>query len=137
MRILLLRAIGLRGRRERAMKKAGNREQETGNRRRPAGPRTLDLNSVSVAAECMVRAVLLPGVKVVLAVGWLMLVLGMSAFTASAMGLNNAAGYARSGTMNEGPSPAAQTSANMPQARLTIHYNRVFMQWLYMYLNKL
>jgi hypothetical protein len=37
----------------------------------------------------------------------------------------------------DGPSPAAQTSANMPQARLTIHYNRVFMKWLYMNLNKL
>jgi hypothetical protein len=44
---------------------------------------------------------------------------------------------ARSATLCDGPSPAAQTSANMPQARLTIHYNRVFMQWLYMFLNKL
>jgi hypothetical protein len=40
-------------------------------------------------------------------------------------------------TLSDGPSPAAQTSANMPQARLTIHYNRVFMKWLYMNLNKL
>jgi hypothetical protein len=95
------------------------------------------MNSVSVAAECVVRAVLLPGVKVVMAVGWLLLVLGMSAFTASAMSLDNGTAYARSGMLGDGPSPAAQTSANMPQARLTIHYNRIFMQWLYMYLNKL
>ena len=44
---------------------------------------------------------------------------------------------AHAAVYTDGPSPAAQTSANMPQARLTIHYNRVFMQWLYMYLNKL
>lgn len=37
----------------------------------------------------------------------------------------------------DGPSPAAQTSANMPQARLTVHYNRVFMKWLYANLGKL
>jgi hypothetical protein len=37
----------------------------------------------------------------------------------------------------DGSSPAAQTTANMPQAGLTTHYNRVFMQWLYAYLNKL
>lgn len=40
-------------------------------------------------------------------------------------------------TLADGSSPAAQTSANMPQARLTIHYNRVFMKWLYSNLNKL
>lgn len=50
------------------------------------------------------------------------------------MAANLAAG---SPTLCDGPSPAAQTSANMPQARLTIHYNRVFMKWLYMNLNKL
>ena len=30
-----------------------------------------------------------------------------------------------------GATAAAQTSANMPQARLTVYYNRVFMQWLF------
>lgn len=44
---------------------------------------------------------------------------------------------ARLAACNDGPSPAAQTSANMPQARLTIHYNRVFMKFLYANLNKL
>lgn len=48
-----------------------------------------------------------------------------------------AAQAAHAPVMSDGPSPAAQTSANMPQARLTIHYNRVFMKWLYMNLNKL
>ena len=36
-----------------------------------------------------------------------------------------------------GATAAAQTSANMPQARLTVYYNRVFMQWLYAKTNKL
>lgn len=61
---------------------------------------------------------------------------GAIAVTAS-LALNVAAQAARTPTFAEGASPAAQTSANMPQARLTIHYNRVFMQWLYMFLNKL
>ena len=39
--------------------------------------------------------------------------------------------------MADGASPAAQTTANMPQAGLTIHYNRVFMKFLYARLNKL
>jgi hypothetical protein len=36
-----------------------------------------------------------------------------------------------------GATAAAQTTANMPQARLTVYYNRVFMQWLYAKTNKL
>jgi hypothetical protein len=61
---------------------------------------------------------------------------GAIAVTAS-LTLNAAALAVRNPTFADGASPAAQTSANMPQARLTIHYNRVFMQWLYMFLNKL
>lgn len=57
------------------------------------------------------------------------------AVTAS-LTLGSAAAAAHAAVLTDGPSPAAQTSANMPQARLTIHYNRIFMQWLYMYLNK-
>lgn len=49
----------------------------------------------------------------------------------------SAAQAAHAPVLTDGASPAAQTSANMPQARLTIHYNRVFMKWLYMNLNKL
>jgi hypothetical protein len=37
----------------------------------------------------------------------------------------------------DGASPAAQTTANMPQSGLTIHYNRVFMKFLYANLGKL
>lgn len=48
-----------------------------------------------------------------------------------------AAGDAALAVCHDGPSPAAQTSANMPQARLTVHYNRVFMKFLYATLNKL
>ena len=39
--------------------------------------------------------------------------------------------------LHDGASPAAQTSANMPQAKYTIHYNNVFMKFLYQRLNKL
>lgn len=38
---------------------------------------------------------------------------------------------------NEAPGAAAQTSANMPQARLSVYYNTVFIQFLYQTLNKL
>jgi len=61
---------------------------------------------------------------------------GAIAVTAS-LTMSAASMAAQGATFCDGPSPAAQTSANMPQARLTIHYNRVFMQWLYQWLNKL
>src|SRR5665213_48973 len=61
-----------------------------------------------------------------------------TAFTVTWLGtMDTVAGLAHGHAFGDGPSPAAQTSANMPQARLTVHYNRVFMQWLYAYLNKL
>ena len=44
--------------------------------------------------------------------------------------------YAQGMIFNDGPSPAAQTTANMPQAGLTVHYNAKFMEFLYPYLNK-
>jgi hypothetical protein len=78
----------------------------------------------------LVRYVLWPIVQLIAAIG------GAIAVTAS-LAMQAAALAAQNPTFGDGPSPAAQTSANMPQARLTIHYNRVFMQWLYMYLNKL
>ncbi len=37
----------------------------------------------------------------------------------------------------DGASPAAQTTANMPQAGLTIHYNHIFMKFLFVTLGKL
>jgi len=62
----------------------------------------------------------------------------LAIFSASCATLVNAATVAsHTPTLTDGPSPAAQTTANMPQARLTIHYNRVFMKWLYANLNKL
>lgn len=81
-------------------------------------------------ATGLVRYVLMPLVMFCVAMA--------SAFAAtlSLMG-GGAAVAARGFAFGDGPSPAAQTSANMPQARLTIHYNRVFMKWLYMNLNKL
>lgn len=69
-------------------------------------------------------------VRVIAALGSAFMVAG---WTTLNMGKN----AARVAMANDGPSPAAQTSANMPQARLTIHYNRVFMKFLYANLNKL
>jgi len=77
-----------------------------------------------------VKYLLWPILQFVAAVG------GAIAVTAS-LALHAATLAAHAQVFCDGASPAAQTSANMPQARLTIHYNRVFMQWLYMYLNKL
>lgn len=69
-------------------------------------------------------------VRVIAALGSAFMVAG---WTTLQMGRN----AARVAMANDGPSPTAQTSANMPQARLTIHYNRVFMKFLYANLNKL
>lgn len=63
--------------------------------------------------------------------------LGSAIAVTASLALHCASLAAGAAVVTDGPSPAAQTSANMPQARLTIHYNRVFMQWLYMFLNKL
>ena len=81
-------------------------------------------------SDALVRFVLWPLLQLLAAIG------GAIAVSAS-MTLHAASLAAHAATLCDGPSPAAQTSANMPQARLTIHYNRVFMQWLYMFLNKL
>src|SRR5215472_12333614 len=78
----------------------------------------------------LVRYVFWPMVQLIAATG------GAIAVTAATM-MHAAAAAAHQPLLADGPSPAAQTTANMPQARLTIHYNRVFMQWLYMFLNKL
>lgn len=67
----------------------------------------------------------------------LIVALGSAVAVTATLGLENAGNLAWMAALGEGPSPAAQTSANMPQARLTVHYNRVFMQWLYLMLNKL
>ena len=105
--------------------------------KRKKGPRTLNLNSVNMAACALVRLVLLPGVKLTIAFGWLLLVLGMSVFTASAMSLESARLYASAATCGDGASPAALNTGNMPQAGLTVHYNKMFMKWLAQRLNKL
>lgn len=101
------------------------------------GPRTLDLNSVNRVACTLVRGILMPGVQLTLAVGWMLLVLGIATHTAAAMNLHMAASYAHSGICGDGPSPAAMQTGNMPQAGLTVHYNKAFMKFLAKKLNKL
>lgn len=105
--------------------------------KRKKGPQTLDLNSVNIAATALVRGIMLPCVRLTLALGWLLLVGGMAGFTASAMTLHNAAMYSRAGIVGDGASPAAMQTGNMPQAGLTVHYNKMFMKWLAQKLNKL
>src|SRR5580658_4429519 len=105
--------------------------------KRNRGPRTLNLNSVNLAAIALVRFILLPGVKLTIAFGWLLLVLGMSTFTASAMTAHTANFYASGAVYGDGASPAALQTGNMPQAGLTVHYNKMFMKWLAQKLNKL
>lgn len=78
----------------------------------------------------LVRYVLLPMVQLIAAIGGAIMVTGNITMRWAAQAVN-------APVFCDGPSPAAQTSANMPQARLTVHYNRVFMQFLYMFLNKL
>lgn len=101
------------------------------------GARTLDLNSVNSAALSLVRWVMLPGVHLILLIGWALFVLGMATHTAAAMSLHMAGGYAHAGMCGDGPSPAAMQTGNMPQAGLTVHYNKAFMKFLAKKLNKL
>jgi hypothetical protein len=107
------------------------------NFKRKNGPRTLDLNSVNRAATAMVRFVLLPGVHLTLALGWALFVFGVATHTAGAMSLHMAASYAHAATFGDGASPAAMQTGNMPQAGLTVHYNKAFMKFLAKKLNKL
>ncbi len=62
---------------------------------------------------------------------------GAAFYVAGSAVLLAAAMASRGGTFTDGASPAANTTTNMPQAGLTTHYNRVFMQWLYSKLNKM
>ncbi len=78
----------------------------------------------------LVKYLLWPLLQLLAATGAAIVVSGKLLMIAAALA-------AHANTLCDGPSPAAQTSGNMPQARLTIHYNRVFMKWLYMNLNKL
>lgn len=99
---------------------------------------TLTSESAAVRAMTFMERVSLFLVKYIL---WplLQLLAAVGGAIAVTLGMANqcSAQAARSYALTDGPSPAAQTSANMPQARLTIHYNRVFMKWLYLNLNKL
>jgi hypothetical protein len=61
---------------------------------------------------------------------------GASIFVTGAMAMQASAMSAHSPILCDGPSPAAQTTANMPQAGLTVHYNAKFMEFLYPHLNK-
>lgn len=101
------------------------------------GPRTLDLNKANRAACFLVRSILLPGVHLTMALGWLLFVLGMATHTAAAMSLHSAALYSHIGICGDGASPAAMQTGNMPQAGLTVHYNKAFMKFLAKKLNKL
>lgn len=76
------------------------------------------------------QRILMPLVMLLVAIGSAVMVTGKALMMGAAL-------MAHTPMLGDGPNPAAQTSANMPQARLTVHYNRVFMQWLYAKLNKL
>lgn len=99
--------------------------------------RAVDLNRMHDAAYRMAQWVLLPLVRLTLAIGWLLLLGGLSAEMAAGMSLHAAAAYAGAATCGDGPSPAAMQTGNMPQAGLTVHYNKAFMKFLAKKLNKL
>lgn len=80
--------------------------------------------------EWVVRNMLVPFV--------LLLAMMASCFMATGQTvLQGAALTAHQSTLGDGPSPTAQTTANMPQSEYTVHYNRVFMKFLYAVLGKL
>lgn len=94
--------------------------------------------SVSIPSPTRVLSWIAKAIASVLV--WVILALSAVSGAVMAGGVSSlqmAAQAARSATVAEGSSPAAQTSGNMPQARLSVYYNAVFMQFLYQTLNKL
>lgn len=95
---------------------------------RPIGLRPSTQNSISA---WLFTYILWPILQLIMACAAALAATGATA-------MNMAAQAAHAPVMGEGgATAAAQTSANMPQARLTVYYNRVFMQWLYAKTNKL
>lgn len=78
----------------------------------------------------LVQYVLWPLVQLILALGSAICVTGKLLFVAAAMQANAC-------TANDGPSPTGMQSGNMPQAKYTTYYNRVFMKFLFQNLTKL
>lgn len=78
----------------------------------------------------LVKYLLWPLLQFICAAGAAMMVSGKLLMMAAAMAVH-------ANTLCDGPSPAAQQTANMPQAALSIHYNRVFMKFLFPNLGKI
>lgn len=92
--------------------------------------RTIDMNGVSRASEFIVNCLMLPFVQLTLALGWIALVLGMTTYTSVAV-LAEGVRISSTGLLfSDGASPTSQQTGNMPQAGLTVHYNKQFMKWL-------
>lgn len=100
----------------------------SGTSRRAIGFTPQTQNGIS---SWLVRYVLWPILQLLIAIA-------AALATTGATAMQMAAQAAHAPVMSEGgATAAAQTSANMPQARLTVYYNRVFLQWLYARTNKL
>ncbi len=77
----------------------------------------------------LVKYLLWPLLQLLAATGAAVVVSGKLLMIAAALAVH-------ANTLCDGPSPAAQQTANMPQSALSVHYNRVFMKFLYPWLNK-
>ena len=95
---------------------------------RPIGMRTGVVDGI---AAFLFKYILWPLLQLLIALATALMATGSSAM-AMAQQASHAPVVAEGGATQ-----AAQTSANMPQARLTVYYNRVFLQWLYAKTNKL
>ena len=78
----------------------------------------------------LVQYVFWPLMQLVLALGSAICVTGKLLLVAGTM-------QAHAAIANDGPSPTSMQSSNMPQAKYTTYYNRVFMKFLYQKLTKL
>ncbi len=92
--------------------------------------RTMDLNGVSRASEMLIRFVLKPVEWTIVGLTWILLVLTLTCYGYADQFLAGASILARGGVLGDGPSPASMQTGNMPQASLTVHYNKAFMKWL-------
>ena len=90
----------------------------------------INLVRVEKMSQWLTDRVAVPALELLLATmaaGWAILQVALA----------GAAWQAHLAIVNDGPSPAAMQTGNMPQAGLTVHYNKAFMKFLAKKLNKL
>lgn len=81
------------------------------------------MERIGIMSLWMARFIFIPLIQFIAALGGAIFVTGSTALHAAAL-------QAHFAVANDGPTPTSMTTANMPQARYSVHYNKEFMKWL-------